>query len=72
MMKLDIEGFEYKVLNRFLSDANKEQYPEFIITEFFGEDASVSTGNVINLLNNYGYKQVLNCRDNRILRLKDI
>ena len=69
LMKLDIEGYEYKVLSKFFTDADREYFPNYIITEYFGEDASKTTGNQIKLLESYGYRQILKCRDNRILEL---
>lgn len=69
LMKLDIEGFEYKVLSKFFSDADKELYPKYIITEYFGEEnVSKTTGNQIELMESYGYLQIKKCRDNRILK----
>jgi FkbM family methyltransferase len=69
LMKLDLEGFEYKVLSQFFIDADKELYPKYIITEYFGESAEKTTGNQIELLERFGYRQVVKCRDNRILKL---
>jgi FkbM family methyltransferase len=54
-VKLDIEGFEYRVLKRFFIDADKSLYPDFVIVEFHPEWSYQSGGNVIELLINHGY-----------------
>jgi len=54
-MKIDIEGYEYKVLKKFFEDAEKELYPNFIVTEFHPNIVDTAGGSVISLLKNNGY-----------------
>lgn len=45
LMKLDIEGFEYRVLNRFFDDQPESKWPKFILLEDYPlrrEDDAVS------------------------------
>lgn len=70
-MKLDIEGFEYKVLKPFLENADRAMYPRFIITEYFEGPQYLSTGNQISLLQDYGYILVKQTTSNRILVLAE-
>ena len=70
IMKFDVEGYEYKILKRFLENIDKKLYPKYIITEFFGEDVvNKTTGNQIELLLKYGYRKILDCKENQILQL---
>jgi FkbM family methyltransferase len=55
-MKLDIEGFEYRVMARFLADAGPTLMPEFIICEFFNEKVKAAGGNSLELLRSHGYR----------------
>jgi FkbM family methyltransferase len=54
--KLDIEGMEYRVLSQFLYDAPQELWPDWIITEYFPRRVKASGGNILKLLEQYGYK----------------
>lgn len=68
IMKLDIEGYEYKVLFKYFSDVSRNLFPKYVITEYFGEDkVSKTTGDQVKLLEEFGYHQIMKCRDNRIL-----
>ena len=70
-MKLDIEGFEHKVLSHFIKNANKTLFPKFIITEFLGDESKYSTGNQISLLKDYGYQDIkFHSGYNKILKLQ--
>jgi FkbM family methyltransferase len=53
--KLDIEGFEYRVLKPFLRDAPPEMLPEFVIIEHHSNLVGKAGGNSITLLEEYGY-----------------
>lgn len=67
IMKIDVEGFEYKILKHFLENSEKSLYPKFIITEFFESEVINTSGNQIELLETYGYKQIKKTTYNRIL-----
>jgi FkbM family methyltransferase len=57
-MKLDIEGFEHRVLQRFLADADPRLWPEFVVIEqkqWWTEEAG---GNAVELLQRHGYRIV--------------
>jgi FkbM family methyltransferase len=56
--KFDIEGFEYRVLGRFLAEAEPDLLPEFIFVEFHPEWVSLAGGNVLELLARHGYRVV--------------
>lgn len=63
--KLDIEGMEHRVLAQFLHDAPQELWPDWIITEYFPRKVKASGGDILKLLEQYGYKMLkrhaLNC-----------
>ena len=57
--KLDIEGYEYPVLKKFLSDSTKEFLPEAFVIEWTGRSiAGESDHTSIDLLLDNGYKLV--------------
>jgi FkbM family methyltransferase len=66
-MKIDVEGYEYKVLKHFFENAETTLYPTFIIAEFFEGRTTRTTGQHIELLETHGYIDVLRTRENRIL-----
>jgi len=51
-MKIDVEGYEYKILKKFFEDVDRSQYPKFIIFEYVQE---MSTGDTVALLIDKGY-----------------
>lgn len=53
-IKLDIEGFEYKVLQAFFHDADTAQYPKFVIIEV--NPAYSDYGSPVDLLKANGYR----------------
>ena len=55
-MKIDIEGFEFRVLKQFFRDVSERQYPEFILTEYIELWEGLAGGNVIELLHSKGYR----------------
>ena len=55
MIKLDIEGFEYPVLDSFFRDAPQEEWPSFVIVEAFGRLIQEAGGSPIQLLIERGY-----------------
>lgn len=54
--KFDIEGFEFRVLNRFFQEAASGLWPRFIIIEDNAFFSGRTGGNVIELLNGRGYR----------------
>jgi FkbM family methyltransferase len=54
--KLDIEGYEYRVLRRFLDEADRPLWPRFIITEFHADMVDQAGGNTLELLVQHGYQ----------------
>jgi len=66
-MKIDIEGYEYRVLKHFFENADPGMYPAFVITEFFPDRVPETTGDQIQLLEQYGYMEVLRTGYNRVL-----
>lgn len=69
--KIDIEGMEYRVLSQFLQDAPQELWPDWIITEHFPRRVKASGGNVLKLLEQYGYKMLKRHRFNFIFSRVD-
>lgn len=69
-MKLDIEGFEHKVLKSFFEQANPDLHPRYIITELH-PDPSVRTGDLLGLLTAREYEEVLGTGLNRIFCRRD-
>jgi FkbM family methyltransferase len=54
--KIDIEGYEYRVLKHFFSHTRKEFYPEFIIVEYISFMKELAGGSTVDLLLDQGYK----------------
>lgn len=54
--KFDIEGYEYRVLRRFLDEAERTLWPRFIITEFHTDMIEQAGGNTLELLMQHGYR----------------
>jgi len=57
-LKIDIEGYEYPVLKRFLDDAPQALYPKAIVVEAFGHMINQVTGSPIELLIRRDYRLV--------------
>lgn len=53
--KIDIEGYEYRVLRAFFSETRKECHPEFIICEYINFMTELAGGNTVDLLLDEGY-----------------
>ena len=56
VIKLDIEGYEYPVLNKFFEEADECLYPKAFIVEAFGSTIKLVGGSPLELLINRGYK----------------
>jgi FkbM family methyltransferase len=54
--KIDIEGYEYRVLKEFFFHTRKEFYPEFIIVEYINFMKELAGGSTVDLLLDQGYK----------------
>lgn len=55
MLKIDIEGYEFRVLKSFFMEAPTSLYPKFVITEFHPYLTKKSEGDVLKLLTSIGY-----------------
>lgn len=64
-MKLDIEGFEFKVLKHFFENAESKLFPKYIISEFVNE--AETSGSQLELLEANGYSVVAKSVYNLIL-----
>ena len=64
VLKLDIEGYEKQVLERFFREAPVSLRPKFICTEIS------HTPEVVDLIQSMGYAMVLTARENCILALQ--
>lgn len=64
ILKIDIEGFEMRVLTRFFSEAPFSIWPEYICAEIS------HVPEIISLLENHGYKMVLSIGENCIFEMK--
>ncbi|HEX5709787.1 MAG TPA: FkbM family methyltransferase [Sulfuricurvum sp.] len=65
MIKIDIEGFEYKVLHHFINNANKKLYPDYILIEHLHMSAEE---NSISLLLTNGYTIIKSNKSNTFLQ----
>lgn len=66
-MKIDNEGFEYKVLAPFLNLAEPRLLPEFILTEFYQDWVGLAGGDTLAPLESSGYRLDERYGDNYIL-----
>lgn len=57
-LKIDVEGYEYPILNQFFNEAPPLLHPKAVILEAFGHAISVVGGSPIELLIMHGYKLV--------------
>lgn len=64
--KLDIEGFEHKVLSAFFRDAEESMLPGFLIVEFY-EDRAAVAGDAVELAQRNGYVVQARHGDNVVL-----
>ncbi|MEE8549933.1 MAG: FkbM family methyltransferase [Gemmatimonadota bacterium] len=64
-MKLDIEGFEFRVLNRFLEEAPESLLPGFVVVEQKDWWVDQAGGNALELLQQYGYRVAVQARDRK-------
>jgi FkbM family methyltransferase len=56
-MKIDIEGFEFRVLSDFFKRASPVLYPRFLIVELNLAYANQDNKNLVGMLNSYGYNK---------------
>lgn len=61
VMKIDIEGMEYKVLNKFFEEADVSFYPKMILMEY------IHSADVLKLLLENGYEEVKKTKLNVIV-----
>lgn len=55
-LKADIEGFEFRVLRRFLADAPESLWPGFVLVEQKDWWVEQAGGNAVELLGEHGYE----------------
>ncbi len=55
-VKIDIEGFEFRVLRRYLEDVPRECWPRFFIVERLPHLVERAGGDVVELLRSKGYE----------------
>ena len=70
-MKMDIEGFEYRVLKAFLSEAPRTLFPRFLIVEVNPLYSSYGSLKIPELLSNFGYTLFRKYKINEIYILKE-
>lgn len=58
LMKLDIEGMEFPVLQSFFANVDSRRWPRHIIVEAFGSTIPVVSGSPIMLLIKHGYELI--------------
>jgi len=67
-VRLDIEGFEYRVMSKYLADDNRSLYPKSIIVEEnMKGSAKAGGGSVIGLLREIGYRPLRASKLNAIM-----
>ncbi len=67
-LKADIEGFEYRVLQRFLADAPEHLWPGFVVVEQKEWWVDQAGGNTVDLLAAHGYRAAWHTGDRRSWR----
>ena len=67
-MKVDIEGFDFRVLKRFLSEAPPAMRPRFVIVEHIEKFLGSGDGDPIQLLREHGYVVQGRTRRNALMR----
>jgi len=60
LLKMDIEGYEMKVLKKFFESSSAELYPEKIVVEY------IHNPEIDNLISYYGYKLVFKTQYNSV------
>lgn len=69
--KFDIEGFEFRVLRQFLRDVHDSMRPSFMIVEQHSDLVESAGGNVIELLENEGYRMEEVLKHNYLMKRRD-
>ncbi len=64
-LKLDIEGFEHRVLERFFADVPVSLYPDFVLLEHKQRLIARAGGDALALLQRHGYRAVLEAKGRR-------
>ena len=74
--KIDVEGFEMRVLSRFFEDVERNLYPRFLVVEDWGISAGTNGGvlpvpsdGLLDLLRGRGYRLELSTKTNHVLSL---
>lgn len=66
-MKIDIEGFEYRVLRRFFEDAAPDEWPGTLVLEYQPAWDEAAGGSSLELVRSRGYRERLRAGINRVL-----
>lgn len=66
-MKLDIEGMEFRVLRRYLSDVPQPSRPRIVVLEHQLGWVDVAGGDAVALLREAGYREMIRTRVNRVM-----
>ena len=69
-MKIDIEGFEFRVLSHFLENASKYLIPDFLIIEQH-QDVAVKEGDSIELLEQHGFQIKFKTKYNNFVMVRN-
>lgn len=64
-MKLDLEGFEYRVLQRFFGEAPRALWPRFVLIEEAAWRLAAAGGDAIAVLREHGYVERWRSSDRR-------
>jgi FkbM family methyltransferase len=68
-LKIDVEGYEYPVLKKFLDDAPASLYPKAIVVEVLGNRIAAAGGSPVELLVSRGYRIVNHNKFNFLMEL---
>jgi FkbM family methyltransferase len=68
-MKLDIEGFECRVLKRYFEDAPKQLWPAFVMIE---DEPQHREGDPVALLQSKGYKVLRSLNSNVLMKSEHV
>ena len=66
-MKIDVEGFEDKIMKNFFEKSNQKLYPKIVIVEDSGQN--LWKWDILSWMYQNGYKSVNRSKSNLILKL---
>lgn len=71
VLKIDIEGFEFKVLSEFFANADRAKFPKYLIIEYNDLLVKLSDGDVLELMSSVGYEVIHKFGMNIIAKLSN-